>query len=85
MVDNQGIIYSIMEKKNPENYNWSSIDEREFESFEPAMLNDWIIKTSTYGPQIQMFAYNIYSGMTVIRWFTSKGEAGEWLEHLTDI
>ena len=74
-----------MEKKNPENYTWSSRDECEFESFEPAMFNDWIIKTSTYGTQIQMFAFNIYSGMTIIRWFTEKGEAGEWLENLTDL
>jgi hypothetical protein len=74
-----------MERKNPENTNWSSIDESMFESYEPAMLNDWVIKTSTYGEQIQMFAYNIHSGITIIRWFTSRGEAGEWLEHLTDI
>lgn len=74
-----------MERKNPENTNWSSIDESMFESYEPAMLNDWIIKTSTYGKQIQMFAYNIHNGITIIRWFTSRGDAGEWLEHLTDI
>ena len=74
-----------MDRKNPENYTWSSRDECEFESYEPAMLNDWIIKTSTYGTQIQMFALNIHTGMTIIRWFTSRGEAGEWLEHLTDI
>ena len=74
-----------MERKNPENYNWSSIDECEFESYEPAMFNDWIIKTSTYGKQIQMFALNIHNGITIIRWFTSRGDAGEWLEHLTDL
>lgn len=79
------IINNIMERKNPENTNWSSIDESMFESYEPAMLNDWIIKTSTYGKQIQMFAYNIHNGITIIRWFTSRGDAGEWLEHLTDI
>lgn len=74
-----------MEKKTPENYNWSSYDECEFESYEPAMFEDWIIKTSTYGNQIQMFAFNIYSGMTIIKWFTSRGEAGEWLQHLVEI
>ena len=52
-----------MNGKNPENYTWSSRDECEFESYEPAMLNDWIIKTSTYGTQIQMFALNIHTSI----------------------
>ena len=74
-----------MDRKNLENHTWSSRDECEYESYEPALFNEWIVKTSTYGSQIQMFAFNINTRMTIIRWFSCKRDAGRWLEHLTDL
>jgi len=76
-----------MEKKRnrPNSLTWCVDDQVLYESYEPALFNDWIIKTSTYGDQIQMFAYNIESGHTIIRWFDEKADAGLWLEHLCDL
>lgn len=75
-----------MDKKSNENLKYrSSEDEIQFASYEPVLMGDWLIKASVYGSQIQMFACNIDTQMTIIRWFTKKGEAGEWLEHLTDL
>jgi len=58
------------------------INEEGFESYEPALFENWIIKTSTLDSQIQIFAINIVTNDTVIRWFDSKEEAGLWLECL---
>lgn len=64
------------------NSYWNIVNKENFESYEPALFENWIIKTSMYDRQIQIFAVNIITYDTVIQWFDSKEEAGLWLECL---
>lgn len=59
-------------------------DESLFESYEPAMVGEWIVKVSTYGPnQVMVFMTNEMTLEAHLQFFDSEVEAVHWIEYMS--
>ena len=55
----------------------------EFLSYRTIYADDWCIKVSTMGGQIQVFVWNSSLGESTIEWFDNNMDAMLWIDYMT--
>lgn len=55
----------------------------EFFSYHTIYADDWAIKVSTMGAQIQVFMWNSALGESTIEWFDNNMDAMLWIDYMT--